>query len=312
MATDRRICVTGGAGFIGARVAASLLRQGCDVTVIDDLSVGRRERVPGGARFIQGDINDAEVLDAALDGCDTVMHLAARVAIRSSFEFAVEDGHTNYVGTASVLKGAHRRGLSRVVFASTMGVYADGPDASPLPESHATTPIAPYGISKLAAESLVHMLCARWGMHSTALRLFNTFGPGQQYSPYVGVVTIFVRRMQAGESVEIFGDGEQARDFVHVDDVADAFVKAAAGQHPSGETINVGTGVATTVNQVHREIQRILGTRGAPVYQPPAAGELRYSVADITKARRLLGYAPAHTFSQSAGQVIADIVGALA
>jgi UDP-glucose 4-epimerase len=305
----RRVCVTGGAGFIGARAAGLLLTHGFEVVVLDNLSVGRPERVPGGARLVVGDIRDADAVAEAFNGCDAVLHLAARVAIRSSFEFSVEDGEVNYVGTASVLRGAHAAAVRHVIFASSMGVYADSPAPVPIRETHPTAPASPYGISKLAGESLVHVICARYGMRSTVLRLFNTFGPGQEYSPYVGVVTIFVRRLQAGDPVDIFGDGEQARDFVHVDDVAAAFVAATERSMPTGETLNVGSGVPTTVNQVYSVIQDALGVQVPPIYRPPAPGELRNSVADIGKARRLLGYAPAHRFSTAAVQVAAEIVG---
>lgn len=304
----QNVCVTGGAGFIGARVTAALLEQGLEVSVIDNLSVGRRERVPDGATLLVGDILDPQAMRAAVEGCDVVLHLAARVSIRSSFECVVDDSTINYVGTAAVLRAAREADVRRVVYASSMGVYADAPSAAPIPETHATVPVAPYGISKLAGEALVHLVCQRAGMSSVALRLFNTFGPGQQYSPYVGVVTIFVNRARDGRAPEILGDGEQCRDFVHVTDVASAFV-AAAHDANTGETYNIGSGIATTINQVCASIQEIMGTDLAPIHQPAAPGELRNSVADISKARRVFDYTPRHMLSTSLRTVVSDILG---
>jgi UDP-glucose 4-epimerase len=303
----RRVCVTGGAGFIGTRVTSALMERGLQVNVIDNLSVGRRERVPAGATFIAGDIRDAHAMGLAVDGCDAVVHLAARVAIRSSFDFVVEDADVNYVGTASVLRAAKDAAVGRVVFASSMGVYADAPSPSPIPESHATVPASPYGISKLAGENLVQLYCRHAGLQSVVLRLFNTFGPGQQYSPYVGVVTIFANRARKGEQIEIFGDGQQARDFVHVDDVASAFA-AAAESTSTGEVYNIGSGVATTVNQVCASVCGIMETSLAPVHKTAAAGELRNSVADISKAQRHLGYQPVRMFATSVRSVVSDIL----
>jgi UDP-glucose 4-epimerase len=302
-----RACVTGGAGFIGAFVVRELLERGFEVNVIDDLSVGRSERVPREARMLVGDILDPSAMREAVQDCNVVLHLAARVAIRSSFEFAVDDARTNYCGTAAVIRAAENAGVRSLIYASSMGVYADSATADPISEAHPVQPISPYGVSKLAGEMLVHLMCARSGMSSVVLRLFNTYGVGQQYSPYVGVVTIFARRLAERRAPEIFGDGEQRRDFVHVSDVASAFV-AAALDPPSGETINVGSGVALSVNQVLGAVQGALGARAAPVYRDPAPGELRNSVADIGKAHRLLGYAPQRDFLGSIEAIVNDII----
>ena len=307
MSEPRKACVTGGAGFIGSRVVHALLARGVEVNVIDDLSVGRAERVPSGARLVTGDILDPAAMAEAVRGCDVVLHLAARVAIRSSFEHAVDDGRTNYCGTAAVLRAAADAGSTRFVFASSMGVYADSGSAAPVPETHATQPLSPYGVSKLAGEMLAHLMCVHYGMGSCVLRLFNTYGAGQQYSPYVGVVTIFANRLREGRAPEIFGDGEQRRDFVHVDDVASAFACAAMSA-VSGETFNIGSGESVSVNQVFEAVQSALGTRLKPVHREAAPGELRYSVADIGKARRLLGYQPRHSFGRAIHSVVQDIL----
>lgn len=300
-------CVTGGAGFIGSHVVRALLERGLKVTVLDNLSVGLRSNVPDGARLIVGDILDQAKVADALEGCDAVLHLAARVAIRSSFDFVVEDTTTNCVGTASLLKGAHKAGTVRkFVSTSSMAVYADGPGPSPLPEDYPTQPISPYGISKLASEGLTHTMCATAGINSVVLRLFNTYGPGQALSPYVGVVTIFVNKLLQQLRPAIFGDGEQCRDFVHVEDVAHGFL-CALDTDVSSETFNIGSGVPISVNTVFRAIRAALGETADADHLPAVPGELRYSVADIEKARRLLGYHPNHRFEKSIDAVVREI-----
>jgi UDP-glucose 4-epimerase len=254
------IFVTGGAGFIGSHLAQALLAHGESVTVFDNLSVGLRENVPQGVRLVVGDVTNPDALEEAMGGHRAVVHLAARVAIRSSFDFAVEDTLTNVVGTAAVMRAARRAGgIERVVAASSMAVYSDSATPAPIGESHATHPISPYGISKLALEQLVHGMAKAAGISSAVLRFFNTYGPGQQLSPYVGVVTIFANALRDGKVPTIFGDGEQCRDFVHVFDVVSALQLALATPGVSGETFNVGTGVATSVNRLFDLVRSALG-----------------------------------------------------
>jgi UDP-glucose 4-epimerase len=300
-------CVTGGAGFIGSYVVRALLGRGIEVSVLDNLSVGRRSNLPAEARLVVGDILDPVKVNEALAGCDALLHLAARVAIRSSFDFVVDDTTTNCVGTACVLRCAQKtKSVRKVIATSSMAVYADGPGPVPLDEQYPTRPISPYGISKLAAESLTHTMCAAAGKHSTVLRLFNTYGPGQALSPYVGVVTIFVNKLLHGEIPVIFGDGEQCRDFVHAEDVAQGFV-AALESDISGETFNVGSGRPLTVNAVFQAVKSVLGKSTHAEHVPAVPGELRYSVADIGKARRLLGYQPSHLFQSSINAAVQEI-----
>jgi UDP-glucose 4-epimerase len=307
---NRKICVTGGAGFIGSKLVAALRSQGAQIVVIDDLSVGRREALPPGVRFVRADVLDSEAVLDAMRGCDLLYHLAARVAIRSSFEFVVKDTMTNVSGTASVLRAAQVAGtVRRVVFTSSMAVYADSASGSLVNETSPTAPLSPYGISKLAAEALTHQLCSNAGMSSVVLRLFNTYGHGQRLSPYVGAVTIFCNKLSEGKAPEIFGDGEQSRDFVHVEDVVQALLRAGEAD-VSGETYNVGTGVATSVNQVVEYLKRALEIQIEPKHVPAAAGELRCSVADISKARKQLGYSPLYNFSEAVVEVAREIVGA--
>lgn len=305
--SGRRVFVTGGAGFIGSHLVRALLARGDTVTVFDNLGVGLRDNVPPQAELIVGDVTDAAHVERAIAGHDTVVHFAARVAIRSSFEFAVEDTHTNVVGTASVMRAAQRAGtVKRVLSASSMAIYADGPGPVPVPETHPKNPISPYGVSKLALEQLIHGMGQAAGMKTAVLRFFNTYGPGQALSPYVGVVTIFANALRDGKVPTIFGDGEQCRDFVHVADIVQGCLKALESD-VSGETFNLGTGRATSVNTLFGHVKRALGSTLDAAHAPAVPGELRYSIADITKARTLLGYAPEHALETSLPPVVREI-----
>lgn len=296
--------VTGGAGFIGSHLTRALLGQGRRVTVIDNLSVGRREVVPEGARFVHGDIRDERAVQDALTGVDCVFHLAAQVTIRGSFERFYEDLDTNVMGTARLIQAVDPAAVKWFVLASSMAVYADADAPTPIDERHATAPLSPYGFGKLAAEGVGRQILGARGMPFTALRFFNTFGPGQTYTPYVGVITIFVTRLLRGEPAVIFGDGEQQRDFVHVEDIVSGCV-AAPGGKPG--TYNIGTGRGTSLNQLATLLTARINPSLTPRHVPAHVGELRYSIADITAARQALGYNPNRTIEGNIDGVIDDV-----
>jgi UDP-glucose 4-epimerase len=296
--------VTGGAGFIGSHVTRQLLAAGRRVTVLDNLSVGRRDAVPAGARFVHGDIRDDAALAEALADVDCVFHLAAQVTIRGSFDRFYEDLDTNVMGTARLLRALDPAAIKWFTLASSMAVYADAPSPTPINEAHPTVPISPYGIGKLAAEGVARQVLESRAIPFTAVRYFNTFGPGQTYTPYVGVITIFVTRLLRGEDITIFGDGEQQRDFVHVEDIA-AGTLAAPGRPPG--TYNLGTGHGTSLNQLASMLIAELAPSQRAAYAPAQAGELRFSVADIGAAHQALGYQPTHTLREHITDVIADI-----
>ncbi len=305
--TYRVACVTGGAGFIGSHLVRALLDRGLEVRVLDNLSVGRRENVPSEAALVVGDIADETAARRAIDGSDIVFHLAARVAIRSSFEFAFEDATTNVAGTARILRAVEDGKTPRkVIVASSMAVYADAEGPTPIGEDHPTAPISPYGVTKLAVERLTHLMCARIGIPSVALRLFNTYGRGQALSPYVGVVTIFIDALSRGERPTIFGDGEQRRDFVHVEDVARGFVDAMAAP-VARATYNIGSGRGLSVNDVYSSVQSALGTDIEPRRADAVPGEMRFSVADISRARAELAYRPTRDFHNSIRDVVTEV-----
>ena len=264
--TGNRVLITGGAGFIGSHLVDALLASGREVVVYDDLSMGTKDRVSAGAVFVEGDVRDGDRLATALSGVDSVCHLAARVSIRSSVDQFVEDADINVLGTLSVLRACAKASVSRLVFASSMGVYADSPTPVPVAERYSTEPISPYGIGKLAAEKYCLLLAPTLGIETLALRFFNTFGTRQTFTPYVGVITIFIRRLLAGEVPTIFGDGKQCRDFVHVSDIVQACT-LALDSDVSGVALNVGTGIPTSVNQ----IAELLCKQNAPDIHPSHA-----------------------------------------
>lgn len=287
-ADHKRALVTGGAGFIGSHIARKLLGLGMEVSVVDDLSMGRLENLPEGVRFFHGSVLDERLLKKALTGVDAVFHNAARVSIRNSFEAVYQDAETNVLGTVNLLRESGRAEIKKFIFASSMAVYGDSASAS-LGEESPKKPVSPYGISKLAAELYTERMSAHYGFESVVLRYFNTFGPRQTLTPYVGVITIFINNLLAGKPPVIFGDGRQIRDFIFVDDVADANILAM--QRPvKNAVINIGTGKGTSVEEIAGMLVERINPRLAPAYAPPHEGEPGDSVALMDKARQLLGF----------------------
>jgi UDP-glucose 4-epimerase len=298
--------VTGGAGFIGSHLSRALLGQGRKVTVLDNLSVGQRQTVPDGARFVHGDIRDAAAVEDALTGVDAVFHLAAQVTIRGSFDKFFEDLDTNVMGTARLLRAVDASRVKWFTLASSMAVYADASSPSPIDESHPTQPISPYGVGKLAAEGVCRQICDAKGIPFTAVRFFNTFGPGQTYTPYVGVLTIFVTRLLRGEPITIYGDGEQQRDFIHVEDIVAGTI-GATGNAPG--TFNLGTGRGTSLNHLAQIVLNRLAPGEQAQHGPAQPGELRFSVANIDAARRAFGFNPSRALDRNLDDVIESVQG---
>ncbi|MCH7679685.1 NAD-dependent epimerase/dehydratase family protein [candidate division KSB1 bacterium] len=296
--------VTGGAGFIGSYLVRELLEHGFEVTVLDNLSMGTRSVVDSRARFIEGDIRTQNDVNAALRGVDCVFHLAAKVTIRGSFEMFYDDVDCNMMGTMNLLRCLDRDAVRHFTFASSMAVYADSPTPEPVPEGHDCEPISPYGVSKLASERICKLLLKGAGIPFTALRYFNTFGAGQRFTPYVGVITIFATKLLREEQPTIFGDGEQRRDFVHVKDIVSGTIASLSGE-PG--TYNLGTARATSVNQLADLLAEHINPGIKAAYAPEQPGELRFSIADISAATSKLGYRPKHSLEADIESVISEI-----
>jgi len=298
-----RILVTGGAGFVGSHVAEAFLARGDDVPVVDDLSSGRRENVPEGAKFAQANIADRDALEAALsDGADLVCHLAAQASVTVSVDDPVLDCTSNVLGTLNVCEAARTRGAP-VVFASTGGALYGDAAPRPTPEAFAAEPLSPYGASKLAGEAYVATWGRLYGTPNVVLRLGNVYGPRQNPHGEAGVVAIFSERLLAGEAPELRGDGTPTRDYVHVTDIARAFVSASDARRPG--TFNVGTGRETSTAQLLELLQRVAGTNIEPKRVPLKAGELEASALDPRRIEQELGWRPSFDVEEGLAQTLA-------
>ena len=303
------ILVTGGAGFIGSHLSETLVTKGYQVRVLDDLSIGRRENIPKKCEFIHGNLLDEAVLQKATRNVTAIFHEAARVTIRGSVDQFDSDAETNLMGTLRLLKHAGNAGVRRFVYASSMAVYSDSRRPAPVPESHPTLPVSPYGIAKLAAEHYVLMVGKKLGIEPVVLRYFNTFGTRQAFTPYVGVITIFITRLLKKQGITIFGDGNQTRDFVHVSDIVQANLLALESSDATGNVMNIGSGRGTTVLQIAELLKNRIYSEAKINFEPAREEELRNSVADISAAKQFLGYNPLTNLDSQINEVIDSLRG---
>jgi UDP-glucose 4-epimerase len=294
-----RFLVTGGAGFIGSNTVDELVRRGHDVVVLDDLSTGRAANlagVEGKIKFIQDSVTNLYALREACRGVDYVIHLAAQTSVPRSVKDPLETNRINVEGTLNVLVAAHGAQVKRVVFASSCAVYGKT-EVLPIRESAVLAPISPYGLSKQFGEGYGRVFQELYGLGFVALRYFNVFGPRQDPgSPYSGVLSIFSAALLNGTQPTVYGDGEQSRDFVYVENVVEANLLASEVKGAAGLAINVGTGSRSTLNETLALLGKITGQHAAAKYAAGREGDIRDSQADIGLAREALGYRPRVSF----------------
>jgi len=290
--------------FRGGRpwlLVEGLLARGRAVRVLDDFSTGHRANlaaVGNRCEIVTGSITDPAAVDEAVRGCEVVYHLAALPSVVKSIEDPVIAHEICAAGTLHVLDAARRLGVRRVVYAASSSAYGDQPGAVRT-EDDALAPLSPYAAAKLAGEMYCQSFTVVYGLETVRLRFFNVFGPRQDpKNPYSGVIALFIAAMSQGQPPTVFGDGLQTRDFVYVENVVQALVKAAEAAAATGNVYNIGNGQSTTVLELAQGLNELLGTQLPPRHAPPRAGDVRHSQADISRARRDLGYEPTVSFRE--------------
>lgn len=281
------VLVTGGLGFVGSHLADALVPD-AEVRILDDCSTGRRSRRPEEATLIEGDVREPAVVERATRGVDVIFHQAAVVSVGESVADPLGTNQTNLEASLQVLERA-RREDARVVVASSAAIYGD-PETVPIAEDHSMDPTSPYGLQKRAVDGYARLYADLYGLETVALRYFNVYGPRQR-GPYSGVVSTFLERAEAGDPIEIEGDGEQTRDFVHVWDVVRANLLAATTDR-TGEAFNIGTGRRHSIRRLAEVVREATDSPAGITHREPRPGDVRHSIADVSKARRGLGFEP--------------------
>ena len=290
-----KVLITGGAGFIGSHLTDRLLAGGNEVRVLDNLSTGKRENLPlsdPGLEFIADDIGSLDAVRSCMRGVDAVVHLAAVASVQASIDDPIATHRTNFDGTLNLLEAARARAVKRFLYASSAAVYGDTSQL-PVPETCSLQPLSPYAADKLAGEHYLHYYFRKHGLATTAFRFFNIYGPRQDpSSPYSGVISIFVDRVRAGSPVTVFGDGRQTRDFVFVGDLVAVLAGALERDGLEGKTVNVGTGVESSLLQLIEVLEDLVGRKVARNHRDARVGDILRSCADVTRLRECFGTVP--------------------
>jgi nucleoside-diphosphate-sugar epimerase len=286
--------VTGGAGFIGSHLAEELVRRGHKVRVVDSLITGKRQNlahIPG-VDFLEGDLADIATARRAAEGIDYVLHQAAIPSVPRSVTDPIASNRANVDAALNILVAARDAGVKRLVYAGSSSAYGNTPTL-PKREDMPPAPLSPYALQKLVTEQYCQMFTTLYGFETVTIRYFNVFGPRQDPgSPYSGVISLFSTALLEGRRPTIYGDGEQTRDFTYIANVVDGVLRACEARNAAGQVINVATGDRVSLNELLGLLNRLVGTQLEAVYQDPRAGDVKDSLADITKARTLLGYSP--------------------
>jgi UDP-glucose 4-epimerase len=306
----RQCLVTGGAGFIGSHLVEQLLQENWRVRVLDDFSTGRLENLEAVlpcVELVRGSITDPATARASAGDCDVVFHLAALPSVARSLADPATSHTVCATGTLQALDAARRVGVRRLVYAASSSAYGSTPGALRV-ETDAVAPLSPYAASKLAGEHYCQAFSAVFGLETVRLRFFNVFGPRQDArSPYTGVIALFTAALLEGRRPNVQGDGLQSRDFTYVANAVQALLRAADAPAASGNVYNIGNGETTTVLGLVHRLNEITGCRLAPLHGPPRPGDVRHSQADISRARRDLGYAPSVSFGEGLRRTVAAL-----
>jgi len=290
-----RWLVTGGAGFIGSHLAEALVGKGETVRIADSFITGNRRNLAAAgdrAELVEGDLADPAVAARAVAGMDYVLHQAAIPSVPRSVKDPATSNRANVDATLQLLIAARDAKVKRVVYAASSSAYGDTPTL-PKREDMPTRPLSPYALQKLVGEQYMQLFTALYGLETVSIRYFNVFGPRQDpSSPYSGVIALFVTALLAGKPPTIVGDGGQTRDFTYVANVVDGVLRAATAPGASGEVINVATGRQISISELAKALGEIIGVTAAPVHIDPRAGDVRDSLADVSKAKAILGYEP--------------------
>ncbi len=290
-----RCLVTGGCGFIGSHIVRGLLQAGHRVRVLDNLCTGHRENiaeVEDQVEFIHGDINDSFAVQKALDGVERVFHQAALASVPMSLERPLDTNQACVTGTLNMLHWSVQAKVKRFVYAASSSAYGDSPTSSKR-ESDLPQTLSPYAAAKLAGEFYCQSYFHSFGLETVGIRYFNVFGPRQDpNSPYSAVIPLFVSRILSGEQPSIYGDGLQSRDFTYVANIVRGNILASEVPNIGGQIFNIADGRRTTLLQLLELLAKLLGKEITPVFLPPRVGDVRESLADISQARKVLGYEP--------------------
>lgn len=281
---DAPILITGGAGFIGSHLCDALLAEGYAVRILDDLSTGKRDNLQLGnpnLELIEGDVADAKLVERAAAGCRAVVHLAAVASVQASVEDPVKTHQSNFIGTLNVAEAMRVHGVRRVLFASSAAVYGNNGEGESIAEDTPKAPLTPYAVDKLASEQYLDFYRRQHGLEPVIFRFFNIFGPRQDpSSPYSGVISIFSERAAQGLPITVFGDGEQTRDFLYVGDLVQVMVQALEQPQVEEGAVNVGLNQATSLNQMLKALEQVVGSLPAISYGQVRSGDIRHSRAD--------------------------------
>jgi UDP-glucose 4-epimerase len=284
--------VTGGAGFIGANLIRRLTAPDVRIRVLDNLSAGHRSDLAGlPVEFIQGDIRDADIVNRAVDGIQTVIHLAAHTNVVESIKNPELNFDNNVQGTFNLLKASVLHGVGRFIFASTGGAIV-GEVIPPVHEDMPPHPLSPYGAGKLAGEGYCSAFYGTYGLKTISLRFSNVYGPFSYYKS--SVIAKFFRQVQVGEPIVVFGDGEQTRDFIYVGDLCQGIITALETPLPFGQAIQLGSGRETSINEMLKLLRQVVGNDGFPPtrYDPPRQGEIQHNYLSIARAEKYLNFSP--------------------